>query len=279
MIKNTSNFIIIIIVVALSISIIFSLATITTIETTYANHTKYHLNNSLVDITISSDDDIPDWLLEDIKRGIVRDMKAEEKKVFQKNKNNSQQLQTTTIETTKDNQKGKIILTSHKYIKTKDSDSDDLIGQVKNIGNGTAEDVSIIFTYYDINGNAIGSDAAGIYADVLNPGQKSPFLEFRIVKETPNMAYYEIALSWYNSDGTQEYIENVEVTKDPQEKISIIENPKQTNNENENFPFFNTDGNDIEKLGNEEIEDDDDDEDEEDEDDINDDGDGDEERK
>lgn len=279
MIKNTSNFIIIIIVVALSISIIFSLATITTIETTYANHTKYHLNNSLVDITISSDDDIPDWLLEDIKRGIVRDMKAEEKKAFQKNKNNSQQLQTTTIETTKDNQKGKIILTSHKYIKTKDSDSDDLIGQVKNIGNGTAEDVSIIFTYYDINGNAIGSDAAGIYADVLNPGQKSPFLEFRIVKETPNMAYYEIALSWYNSDGTQEYIENVEVTKDPQEKISIIENPKQTNNENENFPFFNTDGNDIEKLGNEEIEDDDDDEDEEDEDDINDDGDGDEERK
>lgn len=265
MIKNTSNFIIIIIVVALSISIIFSLATITTIETTYANHTKYHLNNSLVDITISSDDDIPDWLLEDIKRGIVRDMKAEEKKAFQKNKNNSQQLQTTTIETTKDNQKGKIILTSHKYIKTKDSDSDDLIGQVKNIGNGTAEDVSIIFTYYDINGNAIGSDAAGIYADVLNPGQKSPFLEFRIVKETPNMAYYEIALSWYNSDGTQEYIENVEVTKDPQEKISIIENPKQTNNENENFPFFNTDGKDIEKPGNDE---DDDEEDEDNKDDT-----------
>ena len=69
MIKNSNNFIIIA-VGALYISIIFSLSTITTIETTYANHTKYHLNNSLVDVTISSDDDIPDALLEDIKRNI-----------------------------------------------------------------------------------------------------------------------------------------------------------------------------------------------------------------
>ena len=72
-----------------------------------------------------------------------------------------------------------------------------MVGQVKNIGNGTAKDVSIIFTYYDVNGNAIGSDATGIYADILQRGQKSPFLEFRDVKETPNMAYYGIALSWY----------------------------------------------------------------------------------
>ncbi|HSF49565.1 MAG TPA: hypothetical protein VLA74_02290 [Nitrososphaeraceae archaeon] len=223
MIKNISNFIIIV-VVALSISIIFSLATITTIETTYANHTKYHLNNSLVDVTISSDDDIPDALLEDIKRGIIRDMKAEEKKAFEKN-NNISQLQTT--EKTTDTTKAKIILTSHKYAETPDDDSyDELFGQVKNVGNGTAEDVSIIFTYYDINSNAIGNDDTGIYADILHPGQKSPFQEWRNVEKTPDMAYYEIALSWYNSDGTQEYIENVEVIKDPQEKIPIIENPK-----------------------------------------------------
>ena len=67
MIKIKSNFIIIITIVILSISIIFSLATITTIEPTYANHTKYHFNNSLIDVTISGDD-IPDALLEDIKR-------------------------------------------------------------------------------------------------------------------------------------------------------------------------------------------------------------------
>ena len=77
MIKNNSNFIIIITVI-LSISIIFSLAIITTIEPTYANHTKYHLNNSLVDVTISGDD-IPDALLEDIKRNIA--MKAEKKSI------------------------------------------------------------------------------------------------------------------------------------------------------------------------------------------------------
>jgi hypothetical protein len=267
MIKNTSN-IIIIVVVALSISIIFSLPTITTIEPTYANHTKYHLNNSLVDVTISSDDDIPDALLEDIKRGIIRDMKAEEKKSFEKD-NNISQLQTT--EKIVDNTKGKIILTSHKYAETPDDDAyDELFGQVKNIGNGTAEDISIIFTYYDVNSNAIGNDDTGIYADILHPGQKSPFQEWRNVENTPDMAYYEIALSWYNSDGTQEYIENVEVTKDPQEKIPIIKNPEQTNNENENFPFFNTDGNNIEELGDEEEADDEDDDDEEDEDNKND---------
>ena len=88
-----------------------SLATITSIETTYANHTKYHLNNSVVDVTISGDD-IPNALLEDIKRNIARDMKAEEKKALEKNTNNNiSQLQTTTItattvETSKENPKG-----------------------------------------------------------------------------------------------------------------------------------------------------------------------------
>ena len=88
-----------------------SLATITSIETTYANHTKYHLNNSVVDVTISGDD-IPNALLEDIKRNIARDMEAEEKKALEKNTNNNiSQLQTTTItattvETSKENPKG-----------------------------------------------------------------------------------------------------------------------------------------------------------------------------
>src|SRR5215208_2561075 len=101
MIKIKSNFIIITTVI-LSISIIFSLAIITTIEPTYANHTKYHFNNSLVDVTISGDD-IPDALLEDIKRGIA--MKSEKKA----SENNNSQLQTKKIE---DTTKANIILTS-----------------------------------------------------------------------------------------------------------------------------------------------------------------------
>ena len=250
MIKN--NFIILVVLMIVSISIIFFLATVTGIETTYANHTKNHLNNSLVDVTISGDD-IPDKLLEDLKRGIARNMIAEEKKAYESNNNNNNvsQLQQQTETTT--NTKGKIILSSHKYIETDDDETyDELSGQVKNVGNGTAEDVQIIFTYYDTNGNAIGNDNTGIYANILNPGQKSSFLTWRDVTKTNDMAYYEIALSWYNSDGSQEYIENIDVTKDPYEKIPIIENTIKKTNEKKNIPFFNTNGNDIEKLGNEE---------------------------
>ncbi len=267
MIKN-NNFIISIVLVIVSISIIFYLSEITDIKKTYANHNKFHLNNSLTDITISGDD-IPDVLLENIKRGIIRDMKAEEKKASEKN-NNISQLQTTTetTETIKEeNPKGKIILTSHKYSKTpEDEVFDELPGQVKNIGNGTAEDVSIIFTYYDNSGNAIGNDNTRIYADILQPGQKSSFLGWREISKTPEMAYYEIALSWYDSDGSQQYIENVEVTKDPEERIPIIENTDEEKSAIENIPFFDIDGNDIEKEDEEEDEDDDD-EDEDDKDD------------
>ena len=259
---------IITVVMIVSISIIFSLATITGIETTYANHTKNHINNSLVDVTISGDD-IPDKLLEDLKRGIARNMIAEEKKALESSNtnNNLSQLQQQTETTT--NTKGKIILSSHKYTETDDDETyDELSGQVKNVGNGTAEDVNIIFTYYDTNGNAIGNDNTGIYANILNSGQKSSFLGWRDVTKTPDMAYYEIALSWYNSDGSQEYIENIDVTKDPQEKIPIIENTIEKPSKTENIPFFNTNGKDIEKLGNEEEDEEDEsnDEDEEDKD-------------
>jgi hypothetical protein len=252
--------------VAISVSIIiFSLAVITTIEITYANHTKNHLNNSLVDVTITGDD-IPDALLEDLKRGIARDMKIEEQKTFEKTNNSSSnipQLQTTTTpEAINESPKGKIILTSHIYTETPDDEVfDELPGQVKNIGNGTAEDVSIIFTYYDNSGNAIGNDNTGIYAQILNPGQKSSFLGLREVSKSPDMTYYDISLSWYNSDGTQEYIQDVNVTKDPQKIIPIIEKTEEEGNEIENNPFFNTDGNEIEQLQEEEDEDEEDEED------------------
>jgi hypothetical protein len=252
MIKNTSNFIIIVVTVVLSIGIIFSLTIINTIESTYANHTKYHLNNSLIDVTISGDD-IPDWLLEDIKRNFA--MKAEQK-VFD---NNNSQLQTKIVETTK---KAKIILTGLKYIENEESNYDDINGQVKNIGNETAESIKIIFTFYDSNGNMVGTDFTYIDIDKLNPGQKAPFSESVDKRELPNMDQYEVSLSWYNPDGTEEYIEDVEITTDLQQKIPIIDNTKQTNNEDENFPFFKTDGNEVEKL-NDEDEDEDEDEDDE----------------
>ncbi|HET9807687.1 MAG TPA: hypothetical protein VFP49_12340 [Nitrososphaeraceae archaeon] len=54
----------------------------------------------------------------------------------------------------------------------------------KKIGDCIAESIEIIFTYYDINGNAIGKDNIGIYANTLNPGQKSSFLRCRYITKT-----------------------------------------------------------------------------------------------
>ena len=69
-------------------------------------------------------------------------------------------------------EQAKIILTSHKYIERNDSAFDDIVGQVKNIGNGIAESVEIIFTYYDNNGDIVGTDNTYINIQKLNPDQK-----------------------------------------------------------------------------------------------------------
>jgi hypothetical protein len=243
MIKNSSNFIIIA-VVALSSSIIFSLATITNIETTYANHTKYHLNTSLVDVTISSEDDIPDALLEDLKRGIAGDLKAVEKKGFENNTNS--QLQTTTIE---DTTKAKIILTSQNF---KKGDLPQIVGQVKNVGNGTAQGIKMSYSFYDQNNDILLSEYMYLDVSKLMPGQKASFSN-TIIDELviDEMTHYELGLTWDNSDGSQEYIEDVEVTKDPEEKTPIIEN-NDDERINENLPFFNTEAKDIEELSNDE---------------------------
>jgi len=54
------------------------------------------------------------------------------------------------------------------------------------------------------------------YADpkTLNPGQKSPFSEKIDKTEIQDAANYEIALEWDNPDGSEEYVENVDVIKD-----------------------------------------------------------------
>ena len=139
-----------------------------------------------MDVTISSDDDIPDALLEDIKRNIV--FKAEQKKASENN--NNSQLQTKPIE---DTPKAKIILTGQNYIEKDNSNFDDIIGQVKNIGNGTAESIKTIFTFYDSNGNMVGTDFTYIDIDKLNPGQKAPFSETidkKKYKMEHNMKYH-----------------------------------------------------------------------------------------
>jgi hypothetical protein len=97
----------------------------------------------------------------------------------------------------------------------------------------------------------VGTDYTYIQVNKLNPGQKSPFSIMVDKIKVPDMAKYEVSLSWYNPDGSEEYIEDVQVTKDPQQKTSIIENIDEKS-ESENLPFFDRDTAEIENLGEDE---------------------------
>ena len=129
----------------------------------------------------------------------------------------------------------KIILTKIKY--RSDRFSDDIVGQVKNVGNGTANSVQIIFTYYDKTGEVIGSDSAHVNQDTLKPGQKSPFSEMVDEETGDDMKAYEISLSWKNSDGSEEYAENVQLEDENKYIINLGGMPKPLTDE------------EIEKLG------------------------------
>ncbi len=105
--------------------------------------------------------------------------------------------------------KAEIILLNQKY--KSDRFSDEIIGQVKNVGNGTADFVKISFTLFNKKGELIGTDYT--YADqkTLQPGQKSTFNEFVDEETGDKVKAFEVSLSWDNTDGTEEYIENVDI--------------------------------------------------------------------
>src|SRR5574339_764960 len=246
------NFINMILLILAAIGIIFYLTTITEIEKIYANQ-KTNLNFTGFDVTVTSDDNIPDWLLEDIKNNIMKTfMTREEGKPFSTTNNISQiQINITTDEgTNKDeSSKANIILTSHKYVEDDGSKYDDIIGTVKNIGDVIADWVEVGFTFYDNNNNIVSTDYTFADPSKLNANQKAPFSIMIDKGETGLAAKYELSLKWVNPDGSEEYIEDVDVTKDPQEKIPIIENTQQER-EIEKIPFFTTNAKDINKFEN-----------------------------
>jgi hypothetical protein len=228
--KYENNFINIIFLTIIAIGTIFYLTTLTEIEGIYANQNN-NLNLTADDVIIISDSNIPDWLLEDIKSNIMKSiMTREEGNSFLNNNNISQiQIDITTDEdegTNKDNiSKAKIILTSHKYIENDESNYDDIIGQVKNIGSDIAEYVQTIFTFYNSTDDIVGTDYTFIDVDKLNPGQKAPFSLMLDKTKIQDAAKYEISLSWVNTaDGTEEYLENVDVTKENQPVSDTKEN-------------------------------------------------------
>ena len=128
----------------------------------------------------------------------------------------------------------KIILTKIKY--RSDKFSDDIAGQVKNVGNGTADNVQIIFTFYDKKGEVIGSDWAYADQDTLKPGQKSPFSQYVDEETGDDTKAYEVSISWENPDGSEEYSENIQV-EDESNYILNREMPEPLSDE------------EIEKLG------------------------------
>ena len=66
----------------------------------------------------------------------------------------------------------------------------------------------------------IGTDFTYIDTDKLNSGQKTPFSLMLDKTKMQDVAQYEISLSWYNTaDGTEEYLENVDITKDNDELL------------------------------------------------------------
>ena len=110
------------------------------------------------------------------------------------------------------NTKAKIILIEQKY--KSDRFTDNIIGKVKNIGNGTAEFIQLTFNLYNKQGRLIGTEFTYSDPDTLKPGQKAPFNMFIDEKTGDKVKAFEVSLTWDNPDGTEEYIENVDVEQE-----------------------------------------------------------------
>ena len=111
-----------------------------------------------------------------------------------------------------DPSKAKIILVEQKY--KSDRFNDNIFGQVKNIGNGTAEFVQLNFNLFNKKGELIGTEFTYTDPDTLKPGQKAPFNMFIDEKTGDKVKAFEVSLTWNNPDGTEEYMENVDVVEE-----------------------------------------------------------------
>ena len=136
-----------------------------------------------------------------------------------------------------DSSKAKIVLIEQKY--ESDRFNDNIFGQVLNIGNGTAEFVQISFNLFNKKGDLIGTDFTYAEQDILNPGQKSSFNMFIDEEIGDKMKAFEVSLTWNNPDGTEEYVENVDVVEE-ENMFNIFQENKKSNKLTDE---------DIEKLG------------------------------
>jgi hypothetical protein len=119
---------------------------------------------------------------------------------------------TTNSTESDDSNAADIVLLSQK-LKKSSFGNRDLVGQVKNIGNDTAESVKIVLDTFDKNGDVIGTDYTYATADTLKPNQKSSFDLPSQSENFKGMDHYELSLQWRSSDGTEGYKENAQIYK------------------------------------------------------------------
>jgi hypothetical protein len=126
--------------------------------------------------------------------------------------NSSDFTSNSTSSQTDDSNAADIVLLSQK-LKKASFGYRDLVGQVKNIGDESAESVNILLTVYDKNGGVIGTDSTYADASTLKPGQKSSFKFFTSSDDFKGMDHYELSLEWSNPDNSQGYVENAKIYK------------------------------------------------------------------
>jgi len=131
----------------------------------------------------------------------------------EQNDSENNSANTSSLDEQLDSDNAYIVLTSQK-LKKESYGYRDLVGQVKNIGNGTADFVKISMNFYDKSGDLLTTE--NVFADpyTLKPSQKAPFSNMIAKDDIKGMDYYEIGLQWNNPDGTKGYIESVQLYKE-----------------------------------------------------------------
>jgi hypothetical protein len=101
---------------------------------------------------------------------------------------------------------GDVILLSAKL------NSDEIVGQVKNVGDDPAEFIKIGVTGYDADGNVVATGDTYSDAKTLKHNQKSSF-NILLSEAFKDMKTYDLSLQWRNSLGVDEYVDDVNITK------------------------------------------------------------------
>lgn len=139
----------------------------------------------------------------------------------------------STLSTNDDNTAAKIILTKIKYDSEKFSDN--ILGQLTNVGNETAEKVRVLLSYYDKKNFLIDDGYVSPEQDTLEPGQNSRF-NIMVPEDTgDDMEAYKISFKWSHPNGSKGIADDVQL--EDEEDYLIESTPKKLTDE------------EIEKLG------------------------------